>query len=330
MSLMKTLAKVALGVAIAKGAGAMMNRGGSNAPAPAPASGGGGLLDQLSQMSQTGQSGGGLQDMLGSVLGGRQQPSSGGGPGGLGGLLDGLSNAVTPQGGVETASTGGGLDSLLDGLMGGQSGGGSGEASGGLGGLLGGLTQGGGAGGFGGLMGALSQGGAGGDLGGLLGGLMGGATASHAESIPNTVSSKSFGEQLNSSFLADDETDDAPSPQQEFAAGLMLRAMIQAAKSDGEIDVGEREKLLGQLGEISPEEREFVTAEMAAPVDVRGLAGQVPNGMEPQVYAMSVMAINLDNRAEAQYLHDLATELAIDKNGVNHIHAQLGVPSIYG
>ena len=52
--------------------------------------------------------------------------------------------------------------------------------------------------------------------------------------------------------------------------------------------------------------------------------------MEAQVYAMSIMGIDLDNRNEAQYLHDLATELGIDKRGVNHIHAQLGVPSIYG
>lgn len=335
MSLMKTLAKVALGVAVAKGASSMMKR--SNSSASASGSGGGGLLDQLSQMSQGGESGGGLQDLLGSVLGGAQQPTqSGGGLGGLGGLLDGLSNSNTQRGGVETASTGGGLDSLLGGLMGGQSGGGSG----GLSDLLGGLTQGGGAGGLGGLMGALTKGGSGGDLGGLLGGLLGGgaaAAAPQAASMDQSgidfggqSSSKSFGEQLNSSFASDDELAEPPTPQQEFAAGLMLRAMIQAAKSDGKIDDHEREKLLGQLGDISQQEREFVAAEMAAPVDVRNLAGQVPRGMEPQIYAMSVMAIDLDNRAEAQYLHDLASEMGIDKRGVNHIHAQLGVPSIYG
>ncbi len=334
MSLLKTLAKVALGVAVAKGASSMMNRGGSSTQ-----SSGGGLMDQLSQMSQGGQSGGGLQDMLGSVLGGAQQQQTGensGGLGGLGGLLDSLSGVGTPRGGVETSQKGGGLDGLLDGLMDDQTLGGSG----GLGGLLGSLTQGGSAGGLGGIMGALSQGGSGGDLGGLLGGLLGGgaaATAAHATSTTSIRGSnqdanngKSFGEKLNRSLAYGDELEEAPTPQQEFAAGLMLRAMIQAAKSDGKIDDHEREKLLGQLGDISQQEREFVAAEMAAPVDVRNLAGQVPQGMEPQIYAMSVMAIDLDNRAEAQYLHDLATEMGIDKRGVNHIHAQLGVPSIYG
>jgi uncharacterized membrane protein YebE (DUF533 family) len=262
-------------------------------------------------------------------------------------MLDGLSNASTPRGGVETASSAGGLDSLLESLTGGA--GGASGGGGGLADLLGGLTgggsggSGGGAGGLGGLMGALTGGGAsgGGDLGGLLGGLLGGgaatATPSHAASMAApgnnasaTGNKKSFGEKFNQALAYGDEPDEAPTAGQELAAGLMLRAMIQAAKSDGKIDAGEREKLLGQLGDISPQEREFVAAEMAAPVDVKALARQVPAGLEPQIYAMSLMGIDLDSRVEAQYLHDLATGMGINKSGVNHIHAQLGVPSIYG
>jgi len=312
MSLMKTLAKVALGVAVAKGVGAMANKG----RASQASSGGGGLLDALTGgggASQA-QAGGGLQDMLGSLLGGGQQ-QAGSSAGGLGGLLDGLSDASQPHGGVKSSrgAASGGLNDLLAG-MGGQ--------DGGLGGLLGGLTKGGG-----------------GDLGGLLGGLMGGGAAAAATAAPKAKSSgkdksankqKGFGDKLNQSLLIGDEPDEAPSPEEEFAAGLMLKAMIQAAKSDGKIDDSEREKLLGQLGDISPAERDFVNAELAAPIDVKRLADQVPNGMEAQVYAMSIMGIDLDNRNEAQYLHDFATALGLDKRGVNHIHAQLGVPSIYG
>jgi len=303
MSLMKTLAKVALGVAVAKGVGAMTNRG------QAQPSGGGGLLDALTGAG--GQAGGGLQDMLGSLLGGGQSAagsSAGGLGGGLGGLLDGLSDSSQPHGGVQSSR---------------------GAASGGLNDLLAGM--GGGAGGLGGLLGGLAKSG-GGDLGGLLGGLMGGGAAAAAVAAPQTKSAgkqKSFGEKLNQSLLIGDEPDEAPSPEEEFAAGLMLKAMIQAAKSDGNIDDAEREKLLGQLGDVSPQERDFVNAELAAPIDVKGLADQVPNGMEAQVYAMSIMGIDLDNRNEAQYLHDFATALGLDKSGVNNIHAQLGVPPIY-
>lgn len=315
MSLMKTLAKVAIGVAVAKGVSSMSGRG--RAAPQRRSSGGGGLLDALTGGGNArSQGGGGLEDMLGSLLGGGKQ-KTGGSSGGLGGLLDGLSDASRPGGGVQSSRghTKGGLDSLLDGFSG------NGGAKGGLGDLLAGMTKGGG-----------------GDLGGLLGGLLG-AGAGAAAAAPRTKSTdkdksankqSSFGDKFNQTLANGGEPEIPPTPQQEFAAGLMLRAMIQAAKSDGKIDDSEREKLLGKLGDISPQERDFVNAELAAPIDVKGLADQVPNGMEAQVYAMSIMGIDLDNQTEAQYLHDFATELGIDKRGVNHIHEQLGVPSIYG
>ena len=281
MSLMKTLAKVAIGVALAKGVSSMTNKG--RAAPQRRSSGGGGLLEALTGGGgSTRTQGGGLEDMLGGLLGGGQQQSgrSSSGGGGLGGLLDGLSDASTPRGGVQTGrSSGGGLDSILDGLAG------KGAAKGGLGDLLGGMTKGGG-----------------GDLGGLLGGLLG-AGAGAATTAPKAKSTdkdksankqSSFGAKFNQSLTHGGEPEIPPTPQQEVAAGLMLRAMIQAAKSDGKIDDSEREKLLGKLGDISPQERDFVNAELAAPIDVKGLARQVPNGMEAQVYAMSIMGIDLD------------------------------------
>ncbi len=80
---------------------------------------------------------------------------------------------------------------------------------------------------------------------------------------------------------------------------------------------------------MSPAERRFVEAELRAPIDVAGLATQVPRGLGPQVYTMSVMAIDLDNRNEAEYLHRLAGALGLDRGVVNRIHARLGVPALY-
>jgi len=182
----------------------------------------------------------------------------------------------------------------------------------------------------------------GGMLGGSLGGALGGAGAARAampEAMPEAApeankadksksgkARRSFAEELNRS-LAGEEPE--PAPEHELAAALMLRAMIQAAKCDGRIDAEEQAKLLEKLGDVSPEERAFVEAELAAPVDVEGLARQVPEGLEPQVYAMSVLAIDLDSQAEAQYLHQLAQALGLGKSDVNHIHAQLGAPALY-
>lgn len=68
---------------------------------------------------------------------------------------------------------------------------------------------------------------------------------------------------------------------------------------------------------------------MQAPVDIDGLVANTPGGLGQQVYAMSVMGIDLDTQAEAQYLHKLATAYGLAAAQVNEIHAQLGVPSLY-
>ncbi|MEO1027372.1 MAG: DUF533 domain-containing protein, partial [Pseudomonadota bacterium] len=49
-------------------------------------------------------------------------------------------------------------------------------------------------------------------------------------------------------------------------AKLMIRAMIQAAKADGELDEQEKQTIIGELGDdISDEERAFVLDQMEAP-----------------------------------------------------------------
>jgi len=273
---MKTLAKVAVGVAIAKGAGAVMNRS-QQSGSTSQAGGLGGLLGGLTGgTSATAGQTGGLQDMLGGLLGGGAT-SGGLASGGLGGLLENL-------GGAQSGSQGG------------------------LGGLLGGLA---GAAGAGGL------------LGGLTGALGGGATAEP------TQNDQSFGAVLNSQFDQTPESAITPTQDQEAAAALMLSAMIQAAKSDGNFDEAEKEKLLGHLGDVDAEEAAFVQAQLEAPIDIAGLVANTPEGMAPQTYAMSVMAIDLDTGDEAQYLHNLATAYGLDSQQVNDIHAQLGVPSLY-
>lgn len=276
MSLMKTLAKVAVGVAVAKGAKSMMNRDSAGGSASPNQGGLGGLLGGLGQSSGSTarnptQRGGGIEDMLGGLFGG-----TGGGSGGLGGILEKL--------------------------------GGSG-GKGGFGGLLGGLA---------GALGASKGGG---------GGMLDGADET-LRRAPET-NNHSFGEVLNSQFDETPEPVIEPSRDQEVAAGLMLAAMIQAAKSDGQFDDGERQRLLEKLGDADADEAEFVKKQMAAPVDVDGLVRQTPKGLEAQVYAVSLLAIDLDTQAEAQYLDKLAKGYGMTPEQVNEIHAEMGVPVLY-
>jgi uncharacterized membrane protein YebE (DUF533 family) len=120
-----------------------------------------------------------------------------------------------------------------------------------------------------------------------------------------------------------------PTRQQELAAALMLRAMVQAAMADGTLDEAERSKLMQHMDNATEEEIAFVSGLLDQPVDVPALAADVPDGLEEKVYLVSLMAIDLDSRAEAQYLHSLATALGLGKPVVNDIHRQAGLPLLY-
>ena len=120
-----------------------------------------------------------------------------------------------------------------------------------------------------------------------------------------------------------------PDREEELSAALMLRAVIQAVKCDGDLDEDERQRLMQAMGEADQREVQAVNAELQRPVDVKGLARAVPAGLEPQVYLVSLMAINLDQKAEANYLHQLAGELDLSPDQVNAIHDRAGVQRLY-
>lgn len=119
-------------------------------------------------------------------------------------------------------------------------------------------------------------------------------------------------------------------PEADAAAGLLLRAMIMAARADGQVDDDEKAKIMDSLGEDSaPEDIAFVQAAWSAPVDIAQLAADTPAGMQMQVYAMSLMTIRPDTPAEAGYLDELAQTLGLNQQVVNALHMQMGVAPLY-
>ncbi|MFK7995583.1 MAG: DUF533 domain-containing protein [Granulosicoccus sp.] len=261
MSLVGTLGRIAVGVAMAKGVGKMMSAGRSGG-------------------------GGGLGGALGGALGG-------GGAGGAGGGLGGLLGSV---------------------LGGGGAAGGSGGALGNLGSLLGGG-------------GAAAGGGMAGGLGGLLESISGGGSAA-GNAGDTAPASGSLGHLLNGALQGNSIPE--PEPAQEDLAKILIRAMVNAAKSDGEIDQTEQQKIVANLGdEVSDEERQFVISEMRSPLDAQGFINSIPQGAGPQVYMMSLLGIDLDSREEAQYLDTLRKGVNMSENEANAIHQKLGVPTLY-
>ncbi|MGH1413113.1 MAG: tellurite resistance TerB family protein [Pelagimonas sp.] len=119
-------------------------------------------------------------------------------------------------------------------------------------------------------------------------------------------------------------------PQADEAAGLMLRAMIQAAKCDGDIDEAKKAKLLETIGDdADADDIAFVQAQFTAAVDPEALAKDTPEEQRMQVYSASLMTIRVDTAAEAQYLDRLAKAMALNEGTVNTLHMQMGLQPLY-
>lgn len=121
----------------------------------------------------------------------------------------------------------------------------------------------------------------------------------------------------------------APPVMNNEHAEVYIRAMIQAGLSDGRLDDQEQQVILQKVGKVGQQEAAFIRREMAVGSDVNTFIHTVPRGIEEEVYAVSLMAIDLDNRTEAQFLDALARGLRITKEQSNAIHDRLGVRRLY-
>jgi uncharacterized membrane protein YebE (DUF533 family) len=122
--------------------------------------------------------------------------------------------------------------------------------------------------------------------------------------------------------------DPAEAEQPEESATLILAAMINAAKADGQVDQEELQRILGKLREVgaNADALDFVLIELRKPMDLEGLIRRVPNAeLAVQLYAASLLAIEVDTEAERQYLRRLAHGLGLEASVVRCVHQCLGV-----
>jgi Protein of unknown function (DUF533) len=99
--------------------------------------------------------------------------------------------------------------------------------------------------------------------------------------------------------------------RQNEQATVLVRAMVNAAKCDGQISQAEQQAIINQLDNPSPAAIQFLRDEFAKPLDVREFAWSVPVGMEQQVYTMSLIAIDVDSDREERYLRELSRGLRL-------------------
>ena len=111
-------------------------------------------------------------------------------------------------------------------------------------------------------------------------------------------------------------------------AVLLIRAMVAAANADNIIDKDERKRILGKLKEINlnDEELSFITHELLSPADLNTIIGQVKTpAAAKQVYAISLLAIDIDTGTEKIYINNLRERLKLDDTAVKEVHTKLGV-----
>ncbi len=105
-------------------------------------------------------------------------------------------------------------------------------------------------------------------------------------------------------------------------ARLLIRAMIAAAAADGRIDAEEQRKIVGGLEQagITGAARQFLAREMANPATVDDLAAAVSSQEQAvQVFTAARVAVDPDLDAEHEFLAALAERLGIDDDLAAHI-----------
>jgi uncharacterized membrane protein YebE (DUF533 family) len=297
----------------------------------------GGLAQILSQLggaggaaNNAGAAGGGLGHILSQLTGGgATNAGAAGAAGGLGGLLGGLMNQAQQTGSAaasratQAASQQGGLLDVLSNV--------ASMAQKGAGAAQTGVKQNDTAvvGGLGALAGLLVGGGRGAIGGGLMAtlGSLAYSAMQQAQAAAGAAAAGAAAPVAPAAIPAA-----LPGYHDEAAvqrkAHLILRAMISAAKADGQIDGQEIQRITGKLmeGEGDVAARDFVLKEMQGPLDIAALVRDVSSPHDAaEVYAASVLAITVDTQAEKDYLAGLAQALRLSPDAVAHIHATLGV-----
>jgi uncharacterized membrane protein YebE (DUF533 family) len=238
---------------------------------------------------------------------------------------------------------------MTDALGGGKSGGSLNDIMGSLSQMMGGGSSGqatqAGAGGLGGMLGDVlgslgNNKAALGGLGALAGALLGGGKSS----ARGAVGGGGLAMLASLAFSALKKAGQAPTqaprallepqtPQDQQAleddAEIIAKAMINAAKADGKIDQQEIERIVGKLDDdgLTQEEKDFFVSEANKPLDLNGVVASAGGqaDMAAQIYAASLLVIEVDTRAEQQYMQQLASGLGLHPQVVAHIERTLGV-----
>ena len=116
--------------------------------------------------------------------------------------------------------------------------------------------------------------------------------------------------------------------QQDELGRALVRAMIGAAKADGQIEPDEQQRIEAQIAALGLDNgmSSFVHEELTGPLDIDAIvAPAVCEETAAEIYAASLMAIDPARATEQAYLTLLAARLNLAPGLVKHLHANVGV-----
>ncbi len=178
-----------------------------------------------------------------------------------------------------------------------------------------------------------------GGLGALLGTLLGGSKSTTTNALGGSMMGllgmmayKALRNSSGSTTMTQTTTYTQPTPQQQASdAEIILTAMIDAAKSDGQVDANEINKIMANLQSsgAGQEGVNYVIKKLQGPMETAKIVAAVKGRPElaAQVYSASLMAIDVDTDAEKKYLAKLAGAMGLNQNVINNIEHLTGAGS---
>lgn len=262
-----------------------------------------GLTDLLGTLLQQGMTQSGNTRMSNTLDAGKSDDILGSLLGSLGKMIGG-----SPSQGKETQVSSAGIGDLLGGLLDNKA------AAGAVGAVIGSLMG----GGSGAVKGAVGGGGLAMLASLAMAAMKKSGQAPSGES--NILSESNIFKELSKPLEEQNLEDDAQ---------VIVKAMINAAKADGKIDKSEIDKIIGKLDDdgLEQKEKEFFMTEANKPMDMDAVVASAANKpeMAAQIYAASMLAIEVDTHAEKKYMQNLASGLGLNAQVVAYINSTMGV-----
>ena len=176
------------------------------------------------------------------------------------------------------------------------------------------------AGGIGALLGALMGGSRSTTANTLGGGMMGLLGMMAYKALKNSMASSSG----ISSQASVPQTYTPSTPQQQASdAEIIITAMIDAAKADGQVDAEEFQRITSSLQKngLGQEGLNYVIQKLQGPMETAKIVAAVKGRPElaAQVYSASLMAITVDTDAERIYLNKLGKAMGMSDELMQNI-----------